>query len=144
MTEFTPVQSLIGGSLIGLAAVLVLLIQGRVMGISGILGRIVEKPARLDWRIWFLIGVITGPLVFSLLLSSGSPYHLPEKISLDVWQIVLGAVLVGVGTRMGAGCTSGHGVCGIGRLSKRSFVATIIFMFVAVTTVFVFRHLFVM
>lgn len=144
MTEFTPVTAIIGGSLIGVAAVILLLGNGRIMGVSGILGGAISR-ARSQWQLWFIAGVIAGPALIHWVATShqvvaGWQINLPSGITLSWWQIVTGGVLVGVGTRMGSGCTSGHGVCGIGRFSKRSFVATCVFMCVAILTVWVLRH----
>lgn len=135
--HFTPWASLSGGVLIGLAVALLLLANGRVAGISGILGGLLP-PARGDaaWRVAFLIGLIGAPLVYAL----AAP--LPEvRIDADDATLVAAGLLVGVGTRYGAGCTSGHGVCGISRRSPRSLAATLAFMLAGFATVYVVRHL---
>jgi uncharacterized membrane protein YedE/YeeE len=137
MTEFTPVAALIGGALIGLSAVLLMLSLGRIAGISGILaGCLTLADADKAWRLWFLAGLVAAPLVGSWI---GLPTVQPVMPSNWTLVIVAGA-LVGFGTRYGGGCTSGHGVCGIARLSPRSMVATVVFMAVAIVVVFVIRH----
>lgn len=134
---FTPVTALIGGALIGAAAAAFVVLNGRIAGVSGILGGLL-RPARGDiaWRAAFVTGLIAAPLVY------GAFAVLPA-IHIDAGPAVLVAagLLVGVGTRYGAGCTSGHGVCGISRLSPRSTVATLVFMAAGFATVFVARHL---
>lgn len=134
--HFTPWASLAGGILIGLAATLLLLANGRVAGISGILGGLL-RPARGDiaWRVAFLAGLFLAPLVW-LTLRAMPPAQIDHAPAL-----VAGAgLLVGLGTRFGSGCTSGHGVCGIARLSPRSLTATACFMVAGIVTVFVVRH----
>lgn len=135
---FTPWSSLAGGMLIGAAAALLVLFNGRIAGISGILGGML-KPAKGEgaWRAAFIAGLLTAPLVFALCRDLPRP-----QIDADTAALVLAGVLVGVGTRYGAGCTSGHGVCGLSRLSLRSLVATLLFMAAGFATVFVVRHLF--
>lgn len=135
--NFTPWTSLAGGALIGSAAVVFLLFNGRIAGISGILGGLLA-PARGDiaWRIAFIGGLVLAPLVYSLLAP------LPQaRVDASYALLVAAGLLVGVGTRYGAGCTSGHGVCGLSRRSPRSIVATIAFMGAGFATVFVVRHL---
>ncbi|MBS0531041.1 MAG: YeeE/YedE family protein [Proteobacteria bacterium] len=135
MHNFTPVSGFIGGALIGLAAALTMLLTGRVAGISGIFGGLLRSEDR-GWRIAFLAGLIAAPLLAAL---AGHPLLKPAMpASLVVTAI--GGLLVGIGTCMGGGCTSGHGVCGIARLSSRSLTATAIFMVVAVATVAIMRH----
>ena len=138
MEHFTPVSAAIGGMLIGVSASLLWIGLGRIAGISGILGNLpTARSADLDWRIAFLVGLIVAPVLYRLVGGSVPP------IEIDVaWPIVIaGGLLVGVGTRLGSGCTSGHGVCGLARLSLRSIVATGLFMGTAVVTTFVVRHL---
>jgi uncharacterized protein len=138
MEHFTPVSAAIGGALIGLSAALLWLSLGRIAGISGIVGNLASaRSAELDWRIAFLAGLIAAPVLYRVLGGSVS------SIDIDVaWPIVIvGGVLVGVGTRLGSGCTSGHGVCGMARFSRRSILATAIFMGTAMVTTFVSRHL---
>ena len=135
--SFTPWSGFAGGLLIGLAATLLLYLNGRIAGISGILGGALSgKTGDLLWRLVFLAGLILGPLLFAL--ATG---HFPEiEVEASTALVVLGGLLVGFGTRMGSGCTSGHGVCGLSRGSPRSLAATIIFMAAAALTVFVLRH----
>ncbi|MBM3528232.1 MAG: YeeE/YedE family protein [Alphaproteobacteria bacterium] len=135
-TEFTPIAALSGGALIGLAAALMMLLSGRIAGISGILGGAFEADTGdRAWRWWFVAGLIAAP-VLALIAGYGLP-----KVALPSWPVlIVAALLVGFGTRMGNGCTSGHGVCGIARLSPRSLAATLAFMAAAVVTVFVMRH----
>ena len=135
MAPFDPVSALVGGALIGLAAVLLMLLNGRIAGVSGILGEALSGEDR-GWRLAFLVGLIAAPL---LLGAVGRP--LPTPWMPSSWAIVIAAgLLVGFGTRLGGGCTSGHGVCGISRLSIRSFVATATFMATGIVTVFLMRH----
>lgn len=138
MTDFTPVEALAGGALIGLSAVLAMALYGRIAGISGILGGFfaTHSPDR-SWRGGFLLGLIAAPLVYWALTGIK-----PEvTLVVPVGFIVLGGFLVGVGTALGGGCTSGHGVCGIARLSKRSIIATVCFMATGFATVYVMRHI---
>jgi len=136
-TNFTPWTSLIGGMLIGAAAALFIFFNGRIAGISGILGALL-KPAQGDmlWRVAFLGGMVAAPLVYGLAA------QLPEvTVDADVGTLVAADLLAGLGTRYGSGCTSGHGVCGIARLSPRSFIATVVFMAAGFATVYAMRHL---
>lgn len=135
MTEFTPVQSAFGGALIGLAAVLLMALLGRVAGMTGILSGAIFDKAR-GWRIAFLAGVIAAPVLLGA-FSAPIPFDSPVPRPL----LVLGGLLVGIGVSYGGGCTSGHGVCGNARLSPRSLVATVTFMLTAGGTVYVIRHL---
>ena len=135
--HFTPWTALAGGLLIGLAASGFVLLNGRIAGISGILGGLF-RPAQGDvaWRVAFLAGLIGAPLIYALFSA------LPEtRIEAGDGALVAAGLLVGLGTRYGAGCTSGHGVCGLSRLSPRSLVATASFMAAGFVTVFVLRHL---
>ena len=136
-TSFTPASAAAGGVLIGLAAAILLLWNGRVAGVSGIAGGLL-RPSRGDiaWRAAFLAGLVAAPFCYALVRT------LPA-ITFDVSlpAIALSGLLVGVGTRIGSGCTSGHGICGISRMSPRSLVATLIFMAAGIATVFVVRHL---
>jgi len=135
--HFTPWHALAGGMLIGMASVLFILFNGRIAGISGIAGGLL-RPRRgdMDWRIAFLGGLVLAPLAWRLFAA------LPEaRIDAGYGTLVVAGLLVGVGTRYGAGCTSGHGVCGLSRLSPRSLVATLSFMAAGFVTVFVMRHL---
>jgi uncharacterized protein len=135
--HFTPWTSLAGGLLIGLAASAFVLLNGRIAGISGILGGLL-RPAQGDiaWRIAFLAGLIGAPLAYGLFAA------LPDvRIEAGDTALVAAGLLVGLGTRYGSGCTSGHGVCGLSRLSPRSLIATLSFMLAGFVTVFVIRHL---
>lgn len=134
---FTPGSALAGGALIGLAAALLLLLNGRIAGISGVLGGLL-KPARGDigWRVAFVLGLVAAPLVYGLVALLPTPVIEANNLTL-----VVAGLLVGVGTRYGSGCTSGHGVCGVARLSPRSLVATACFMGAGFATVFLARHL---
>ena len=138
MTEFTPLMSLAGGALIGLAAVALMGLLGRIAGINGILSGLIALPGSSDWtwRAAFVLGLLGSPLV--VLLATGSLPALSVPVS--PVMVGIGGVLVGIGTSLGSGCTSGHGVCGIARLSKRSITATLTFMATALITVFVIRH----
>lgn len=135
--HFTPIAALAGGVLIGIAAAMFVLLNGRIAGISGILGGLL-RPSRGDsaWRMAFLLGLIGAPLVYLLFAALPKP-----QIDAGYGTLVLAGLLVGIGTRYGAGCTSGHGVCGLSRLSPRSLVATGTFMGAGFVTVFVIRHL---
>ena len=135
--HFTPWSSLAGGALIGLAAALFLLLNGRIAGISGVLGGLL-KPVRGDiaWRAAFILGLVGAPLVYGLFAGLPVP-----QIDADYAALIAAGLLVGVGTRYGSGCTSGHGVCGVARLSPRSLVATACFMAAGFASVFVIRHL---
>ena len=137
MDSFTPFSALAGGSLIGLSAALLLVINGRIAGVSGILGGIIGAIFQGGaWRVAFIAGLMLAPLVYA---ASGAP--LP-RISIDhsTGTLIIAGLLVGFGTRLGSGCTSGHGVCGLARGSRRSIVATGAFMAAAMLTVFVVRH----
>lgn len=136
-SQFTPGAALTGGLLIGLAAASFLLLNGRIAGISGILGGLLV-PARRDilWRVAFLAGLVGTPSLW--LLFSELP---PIRIDAGYPALIVAGLLVGIGTRYGSGCTSGHGVCGLSRLSPRSLVATLSFMATGFLTVFVIRHL---
>jgi len=137
MANFTPVSAAIGGALIGLAAAMLMLFAGRIAGISGILGGALAIGATdRGWRLAFLAGLILAPVTAML---AGIRVPMPQMPA--NWLIVIGAgLLVGFGTRLGGGCTSGHGVCGIARLSPRSIAATCIFVGVAMLTVAIMRH----
>lgn len=138
MQDFTPVSGFIGGLLIGLAAVLLLWLNGKIAGISGIVGGMLsERGSEFGWRAMFVAGLLIGAFGYTF-YAGGLPVAIPASIPV----LVVAGLLVGFGTRMGGGCTSGHGVCGIGRLSRRSLVATGTFMVVAAVTVFVVEHVF--
>ena len=135
--HFTPWASLAGGMLIGLAAALLILFNGRIAGISGILGGLLRpRQGDLGWRIAFLAGLIGTPLLYRLWQA------LPAvRIDAGTPALIVAGLLVGVGVRYGAGCTSGHGVCGLSRLSPRSLAATMAFMAAGFLTVYLLRHL---
>lgn len=135
MEDFTPLSGLIGGIMIGTAVALMLWLNGRVSGVSGIVGGMVERRAGAGWRLAFIGGLILGPLAYALL---AGPVTVSMQASLPV--LAVAGLLVGFGTRLGSGCTSGHGLCGIARLSRRSITATAVFMGVAALTVFVTHH----
>ena len=136
--NFTPYSALAGGAILGFAVTFLLLATGRIAGISGILGGLLPpKAGDSGWRLAFIIGLVISPLVYSLFTA------LPAiQIDAGLPTLILAGLLVGVGTRYGAGCTSGHGVCGLARFSPRSLVATLSFMFTGFITVGLVRHLF--
>jgi len=135
--HLTPYSALAGGVLIGLAAAIFVLLNGRIAGISGIIGGLLRpKQGDLAWRSAFLIGLLAAPWLYQTVAP------LPEiRIDTGSGMLVIAGLLVGIGTRYGSGCTSGHGVCGISRLSPRSLVATAAFMLTGFVTVFIVRHL---
>lgn len=136
-THFTPWASLAGGILIGLAAAMLVLLNGRVAGISGIVGGLLTpRRADIGWRLAFVAGLFGAPLLMALFGQSAAP-----RIDAGFGMLVAAGLLVGLGTSYGSGCTSGHGVCGLSRLSPRSLVATAAFMLAGIATVFVARHL---
>ncbi len=138
-THFTPWTALAGGILLGIASAAFILVNGRVLGISGILGGLlVPKRSDASWRVFFLLGMLLAPATLSLLAPGliSAP-----RIEADTVAIVAAGLLVGLGTRYGSGCTSGHGVCGLSRLSPRSLVATLAFMASGFASVYVIRHL---
>ena len=137
LASFTPGSALAGGLLIGLAAALLLWFNGRIAGISGIVGALL-RPVRGDvaWRIAFVAGLVAAPLLHAAVAALPVP-----RIEAGTASLVVAGLLVGVGTRYASGCTSGHGVCGLSRLSPRSAVATAVFMAAGFATVFVLRHL---
>lgn len=136
-TAFTPLAALAGGTLIGLSAVLLMATQGRIAGMTGILAGILPPvPADWGWRIAFLAGAIGAP---ALAVAVGA-VEIPVEVPVSTLALVIGGAVVGVGVTYGSGCTTGHGVCGIARLSPRSLVATGVFMVTTVATVFVIRH----
>jgi uncharacterized protein len=139
VADFTPYSAAIGGGLIGLAAALLMLLIGRIAGISGILGGCLGLgTADKDWRIAFIAGLIMAPLVAGWI-----GYAIPSPQLPSSWTVIIAAgLLVGFGARLGGGCTSGHGVCGIARLSARSVTATAVFMITAVAVVALTRHVF--
>jgi uncharacterized membrane protein YedE/YeeE len=137
MIQFLP--ALLGGLLIGGAASMLLLLLGRIAGISGILWNAVSggsDDSGRAWRWYFLAGMLLGPLLYH----AGSGIENPDEPALGIPFAIAGGLLVGFGTRLGSGCTSGHGVCGIGRLSLRSLAATLVFMATGILTVYLLRH----
>lgn len=138
MENFTPVSALIGGALIGLSASILLLFTGRMAGVSGIMEGVLSNAGRERiWRLLFLLGLIIGAFLYQL----GNPSFFTPREGYPVWLLIAGGILVGFGTRMGRGCTSGHGICGIANFSIRSIYATLIFMATGIATVYVLRHL---
>ncbi len=136
MTEFNGIPALAGGLLIGLSATMLLAFNGRIAGISGIVSGSLGWAADRQWRRLFLVGMVLGGLLYEYGLAA-SPTPTPTA---GGWPLVLGGFLVGFGTRLGNGCTSGHGVCGLGRLSLRSLAAVITFLSTAMVTVYLTRH----
>jgi uncharacterized membrane protein YedE/YeeE len=140
--SFTPLASLVGGVMIGVAALLLMLAHGRVMGVSGVLGGILgglmapSDKSDVSWRMLFVIGVLAGP--FALMALTGAPVERAAVAS--GFTLPIAGFLVGLGTAIGAGCTSGHGICGLARLSVRSAVAVGMFMTTAIITVYIVRH----
>ena len=134
--HFTPWASLSGGILLGMASALFILLNGRSLGISGIVGGLFRRaPGDSGWRVAFLLGLFAAPLAYGLLATPA-----PVRIDANWTTVVVAGLLVGLGTRYGAGCTSGHGVCGLSRLSGRSLAATVAFMAAGFATVWVVRH----
>jgi uncharacterized membrane protein YedE/YeeE len=136
MTDFTPWQSLFGGALIGLSAVLLMALHGRIAGITGIVSGVIPPLATdWQWRAAFLVGAVVAPLL--LILAGG---QIAFSVPVSTAALILGGVLVGIGVHFGNGCPSGHGICGIARLSPRSVVAVLVFMATAFVTVYVTHH----
>jgi hypothetical protein len=137
MENFTPITAMIGGVLIGISATLLLWFNGRIAGISGIFYGAFEGAAHdKAWRWWFLIGLLIGAGFYVWLW----PLSFVPRTDFPVSVLIIAGLLVGLGTRMGSGCTSGHGVCGLARLSLRSLIATIVFMLTAIITTYIIRH----
>jgi len=137
--HFTPLASLTGGIVLGIASAIFILVNGRILGISGILGGLLPpKVGDTIWRIAFLLGFAAAPTVFHALVPA--QYIVAPSIDATELMVVVAGLLVGVGTRYASGCTSGHGVCGLSRLSPRSLVATASFMGAGIATVYVMRH----
>jgi uncharacterized protein len=139
MTAFTPVSALIGGALIGSAAVIMMLFLGRIAGVSGILGRLIPPYTDADWpgRLAFIGGLIGAPLIYVAITRQ----QIEQTVSGNLPLMVAAGLLVGIGAALGSGCTSGHGVCGLSRFSVRSLVSVVTFMATGFATVFVTRHL---
>jgi len=137
-TAFTPVSALVGGALIGLSTVMLMALRGNVLGATGILAGFMSPQSSGDWawRAAILAGMVSGPLVYLLLTGSMPAIEVPVSNPM----LVIGGILVGIGVTFGSGCTSGHGVCGLARFSRRSIVATATFMATTALTVFVVRH----
>jgi uncharacterized membrane protein YedE/YeeE len=138
MANFTPLSAAIGGALIGLSSVLLMLLTGRIAGISGIFAGLLNvRSGDKAWRIAFIAGLLLAPVIAGAIGYGMTAPELPAS-----WAVIVAAgLMVGFGTRLGSGCTSGHGICGIGRFSVRSIAATIVFMVTAVLTVAVTHHL---
>ena len=135
-THFTPWAALAGGVVLGLASALFVLLNGRILGISGIVGGLLRPRAGdMGWRLAFLLGMLVAPGLYWLVVGPTQP-----RIDATWGMVVMAGLLVGVGTRYGSGCTSGHGVCGLSRMSPRSLVATLAFMGAGFVTVFLIRH----
>lgn len=135
-TNFTPWAALAGGVLLGLASALFVLLNGRILGISGIVGGLLRpRTGDVGWRISFVLGMLAAPALYWLLAGP-----VPARIDAGWGMVVLAGLLVGAGTRYGSGCTSGHGVCGLSRMSPRSLIATLAFMGAGFATVFLVRH----
>lgn len=138
MTDFTPFEAILGGSLIGLASVLLMAFHGRIAGMTGILAGVLPPFQKdWDWRITFLIGAILGPVVVTMFTGQPVPFENPVSMT----AVIIGGIIVGVGVNYGSGCTSGHGVCGMARLSLRSITATLTFMAATFVTVYIVRHI---
>jgi uncharacterized protein len=136
-TQFTPLMSLTGGILIGLSAVLLMWLNGRIAGMTGILSGLLAPPnPDWHWRAAFTLGAVTSPLIW-IAIGNTIDFAVPAATP----ALIVGGLIVGIGVTFGGGCTSGHGVCGIARLSKRSITATITFMAVTFITVYIIRHI---
>lgn len=139
MTEFTPYSALAGGALIGLSAVLLMWLNGRIAGVSGIVGGLMRfDKGEFGWRASFVLGLILTPIIYMRVTKEIIPLTPPEPVGI----VILAGLLVGIGSQMGNGCVSGHGICGIARLSPRSIVATLTFILAGFVTVYVMRHVF--
>lgn len=137
MENFTPISALLGGALIGISVSLLLLFNGRMAGISGIMNGVFSAPKKEEvWRTLFLVGLIIGAALFQFLTQDS----LSAREGYPLWLIIIGGFLVGFGTRLGSGCTSGHGICGIANFSIRSIGATLTFMASGMLTVFILKH----
>jgi uncharacterized protein len=140
MDQFTPYASLLGGALIGLAAVALLLFNGKIAGISGIAGGLIQSPSHGDgaWRVAFVLGLVSAGIVGGIV----APEAFAVEITRSAPAVIVAGLLVGFGTRTGNGCTSGHGVCGIGRMSRRSLAATVTFISTGALAVLVVNRMF--
>lgn len=139
MTEFTPFASLLGGGLIGLAAVLLMAVHGRIAGMTGIVSGLLVPQGDWGWRAAFLVGAVAAPAAIVAVLG---PAAIPFESLVPLPWLAVGGILVGIGVTFASGCTSGHGVCGLARLSPRSLAAVITFMATTGITVFLVRHVF--
>ena len=138
--HFTPFASLTGGIILGLASAIFILVNGRILGISGILGGLLPpKAGDTTWRVAFILGMLAAPTVFHAVVPA--QYITAPRIDATEWMVIAAGLLVGIGTRYASGCTSGHGVCGLSRLSPRSLVATLTFMGAGFVMVYVLRHI---
>lgn len=138
MENFTPISAMAGGALIGLSVSLLFLFNGRIAGISGILNGVLYAPKNdIAWRLLFLLGLVSGAIIFQL----WAPNFNSPRLDYPLWLLGTGGVLVGFGARMANGCISGHGICGLARLSIRSLLATLTFMCTGMITVYIIRHL---
>lgn len=138
--HFTPFASLAGGIILGLASAIFILVNGRILGISGILGGLLPpKAGDTSWRVAFILGMLAAPTVFHAVVPA--QYITAPRIDATEWMVIAAGLLVGIGTRYASGCTSGHGVCGLSRLSPRSLVATLSFMGAGFVMVYVLRHI---
>jgi len=138
--HFTPFASLGGGIILGVASAIFILVNGRILGISGILGGLLPpKAGDTTWRVAFLLGMLAAPTVFHAVVPA--QYITAPRIDASDWMVIGAGLLVGIGTRYASGCTSGHGVCGLSRLSPRSLVATLSFMGAGFVMVYVLRHI---
>ena len=138
--HFTPFASLAGGIILGVASAIFILVNGRILGISGILGGLLPpKAGDTTWRVFFLLGMLAAPTVFHAVVPP--QYITAPRIDASGWMVIAAGLLVGIGTRYASGCTSGHGVCGLSRLSPRSLVATLSFMGAGFVMVYVLRHI---
>lgn len=139
-TNFTPLTSITGGTLLGVAAAIFIYLCGRILGISGIIGGLLKEEVfqqgNLAWRIRFILGLLLAPVIYYKLSNDSIP-----SIDSPAITVLIAGILVGIGTTLGSGCTSGHGICGLSRLSFRSLIATIIFMGFGVGTVYITKHL---
>jgi uncharacterized membrane protein YedE/YeeE len=139
-TNFTPLTSITGGALLGVAAAIFIYLCGRILGISGIIGGLLKEEVfqqgNLAWRIRFILGLLLAPVIYYKLSNDSIP-----SIDSPAITVLIAGILVGIGTTLGSGCTSGHGICGLSRLSFRSLIATIIFMGFGVGTVYITKHL---
>jgi uncharacterized membrane protein YedE/YeeE len=139
MENFTPVTGLIGGIIIGIAATVLLWFNGRIAGISGIFNGMITIRRKGDvlWRFLFILGMVAGGVVHQLFMVEEMTYR---PLGAPLWLLIVGGIIVGYGTTMGSGCASGHGVCGLGRLSVRSLVAVVLFLGTGILTTFIVRH----